>query len=55
MAGKRKLPKLRIDRDYYVASIYKPDGKRTNICFGTIHHLAEGEAYAAFGKWPRFV
>ena len=47
MAGIRKTPKLRKDGRYYVASIYKPNGQRTNISFGcadehtvTIHSFA---------------
>ncbi|GAI07791.1 unnamed protein product [marine sediment metagenome] len=51
MAGKRKTPKLRRDGKYYVASIYKPNGQRTNISFGPVGDRTEGEIYSAFGKW----
>ena len=34
MAGKRKTPKLRRDGKYYVATIYKPNGQRSNVSFG---------------------
>ena len=51
MAGIRKTPKLRKDGKYYVASIYKPDGQRTNISFGWADDRLEGEIYIAFGKW----
>jgi integrase len=51
MAGIRKTPKLRKDGKYYVASIYKPDGQRTNISFGCADERAEGEIYIAFGQW----
>lgn len=51
MAGKRKMPQLRFDGRYFVANIYKPDGKRTMISFGPPGVRTEGEIYAAFGKW----
>ena len=51
MAGKRKTPKLRMDGKYYVVSIYKPNGQRTNISFGSTDERTEGEIYTAFGKW----
>lgn len=51
MAGIRKTPKLRKDGKYYVTSIYKPDGQRTNISFGCADERPEGEIYIAFGKW----
>ncbi|KKR03170.1 MAG: Protein containing Integrase, catalytic core, phage domain protein [Candidatus Uhrbacteria bacterium GW2011_GWF2_39_13] len=51
MAGKRKSPQLRFDGRYYVANIYKPDGKRTCISFGSLAERSEGQIYSAFGKW----
>lgn len=51
MAGKRKSPQLRFDGRYYVANIYKPDGKRTCISFGGLAERSEGQIYTAFGKW----
>lgn len=51
MAGKRKSPQLRFDGRYYVANIYKPNGKRTCISFGNLSDRSEGQIYAAFGKW----
>jgi integrase len=51
MAGKRKTPKLRRDGKYYVASIYKPNGKRTNVSFGSIGDRPESEIYTTFYNW----
>ncbi len=51
MAGRRKTPKLRMDGKYYVVGIYKPNGQRTNISFGSTEERTEGEIYTAFGKW----
>jgi hypothetical protein len=51
MAGKRKTPQLRFDGRYFVANIYKPNGKRTTISFGSAEVRTEGEIYTAFGKW----
>ena len=51
MAGKRRPPKLRKNGPYYIAGIYKPNGQRTNISFGTADECTEGQIYAAFYKW----
>ena len=51
MAGKRKPPRLREKQGCFVADIYKPDGTRTTISFGSAGQRTEGEIYAAFGKW----
>lgn len=51
MAGTRKVPRLRFDGRYYVANIYRPDGKRTSISFGPADERSEGEIYKAFGEW----
>ncbi len=51
MAGNRKPPTLRRDGKYYVVGIYKPNGQRTNISFGTQGIRTEGEIYTEFGKW----
>lgn len=51
MAGKRKSPKLRFTGRYYVANIYRLDGKRTMISFGPPGERTEAEIYTAFGKW----
>jgi hypothetical protein len=51
MAGKRRPPKLRKNGPYYIAGIYKPNGHRTNISFGTADESTEGEIYTAFYKW----
>jgi integrase len=51
MAGKRKAPKLRKDGKYYVTSIYKPNGQRTNISFGSDDDRPEGEIYTTFYNW----
>ena len=51
MAGKRKSPKLRFNGKYYVANIYKPDGKRTMISFGSTGERTKSEIHIAFYKW----
>jgi len=51
MAGKLKTPKLRMDGKYYVASIYKPNGQRTNISFGPTGERTKSEIQIAFYKW----
>jgi integrase len=51
MAGKRKSPKLRFNGRYYVANVYRPDGKRTTVSFGSASDRTEGAVYAAFGRW----
>ena len=52
MAGKRKPPTLRVHKGrYYRADIWRPDGKRTSISFGTAAERTEGEIYVAFGRW----
>jgi integrase len=51
MAGKRKTPKLRQKDGCFVTDIYKPDGRRTTISFGSPGQRTAGEIYAAFGKW----
>ncbi len=52
MARTRKTPKLRIYREkYFCTDVYRPNGKRTTIGFGTLDDRSEGEIYAAFGKW----
>jgi hypothetical protein len=51
MAGTRKTPKLRLKDGCFVANIYKPDGKRSTISFGSVGDRTEGDIYAAFGKW----
>jgi len=51
MSGKRKSPRLRFTGRYYVANIYRPDGKRTMISFGPPGERTEAEIYTAFGKW----
>ena len=48
MVGKRKDPKLRFNGTYYVANIYKPDGKRTMISFGPGGDRTEGEIMQHF-------
>ena len=51
MAGKKKRPKLRFNGRYYVANIYKPDGKRTMISFGPLGERTESEIRIAFETW----
>ena len=52
MARTRKTPKLRIYREkYFCTDVYRPNGKRTTVGFGTTDDRTEGEIYAAFGKW----
>ena len=51
MAGKRKTPKLRRDGKYYVATIYKPNGQRSNVSFGPAGERTKSEIHIAFYKW----
>ena len=52
MGRKRKTPKLRVYREkYYCTDVYKPNGKRTTVGFGTTDERTEGEIIAVFGKW----
>jgi len=51
MAARRKTPKLRVSGRYHVASIYRPDGRRSNISFGPTDVHTEGEVHTAFGQW----
>ena len=52
MGRKHRQPKLRLDRGkYYCATIYKPDGKRTNVSFGTIEQNSYGQVMVVFEKW----
>jgi len=51
MAGKRKPPKLREKQGCFVTDVYKPNGRRTTISFGSPGHRTVGEIYAAFGQW----
>ena len=51
MAGKRKRPKLREKEGCFVVDIYRPNGKRTTVSFGSVGERSEGEIYAAFGQW----
>lgn len=52
MGQKHRQPKLRLDRKkYYCTTIYKPDGKRTTISFGTTDDRTYGQVMTAFGKW----
>jgi len=52
MGRKPKQPKLRLDREkYFCATICKPDGKRTNVSFGTIDQNSYGQVMVVFEKW----
>jgi len=51
MAGKRKRPQLWFDGTYYRLPIYKPDGKRTTISFGSIQERKESEIRIAAERW----
>ena len=51
MAGKRKPPRLRRKEESFVADVYKPDGKRSTVSFGSRGQRTEGQIYSAFGKW----
>lgn len=51
MSGTRKRPKLRFDGQYWVAMIYKPDGKRGSISFGSPELRSETEIKIAFERW----
>jgi len=51
MAGTRKPPRLREKQGCFVTDIYRPDGSRTTISFGSPGQRTEGEIIAAFGQW----
>ena len=51
MAGRQKTPRLRFDGQYHVVNVYRPDGRRTTISFGSVGDRTEGQIYAAFGTW----
>ena len=51
MAGKRKPPRLREKQGCFVTDIYRLDGQRSTIRFGSPGGRTEGEIHAAFGKW----
>lgn len=51
MAGKRKPPTLRVKDDCFVAAVYAPDGKRTQVSFGSLGMHTQAEIYTCFGQW----
>lgn len=51
MAGKRKTPGLRLKDGCYVTDIYRTDGKRSTVSFGSPGPRTVGDIYATFGKW----
>jgi len=52
MGRSRITPKLRVHKGkYYCTDIYKPNGKRSTVNFGSTDDRTEGEIYVAFGKW----
>ncbi|MCX5658224.1 MAG: tyrosine-type recombinase/integrase [Planctomycetota bacterium] len=56
MVRARQAPNLRQKKvngsKYFVSEIWKPDGKRTTISFGTeLPTRSAGDIYTAFGKW----
>jgi len=51
MAGIRKSPTLRKRGASFVTDVYRADGRRTTISFGTTATRTEGQIHATFGKW----
>ena len=51
MAGKRRPITLRKKRGAYVADIYRPDGRRTTVSFGSAKGRTASEIHIAFSKW----
>jgi integrase len=51
MGRRRKPPTLREKNGCLVTDIYKPDGKRTTVSFGSTDDRSRGKIHAAFGQW----
>ncbi len=51
MAGVKKRPKLRFDGKYWITTIYKPNGTRGTISFGTTETRSVSDIRIAFEMW----
>ncbi|MHC5173184.1 MAG: tyrosine-type recombinase/integrase [Planctomycetota bacterium] len=51
MAGKRKRPTLRFDDRYWITTIYKPNGVRGTVSFGSPNERPERDIKIAFEIW----
>jgi len=51
MAGMRKRPTLRFDGKYWVTTIYKPNGSRGTVSFGSPEERSESDIKIAFETW----
>jgi len=51
MAGRRKRPTLRLSNGYWVTTIYRPNGVRGTVSFGTTQRRSESAIRIAFERW----
>lgn len=51
MAGIRKRPTLRFNGRYWITTVYKPNGVRGTVSFGTTETRTESEIRIAFARW----
>ncbi len=51
MSGKRKRPTLRFNGRYWITTVYKPNGIRGTVSFGSPEERSESEIKIAFENW----
>jgi hypothetical protein len=51
MSGKRKRPTLRFNGRYWITTVYKPNGTRGTVSFGSPEERSESEIKIAFENW----
>ena len=51
MATRRKRPTLRFDGKYWITTIYKPNGVRGTVSFGSTEARSEADIRIAFERW----
>ncbi len=51
MAGRKKRPRLRFNGRYWITTIYKPNGVRGTVSFGSTERRSEAEIRIAFERW----
>ena len=51
MSGKRKRPTLRLDGQYWITTVYKPNGCRGTVSFGSPKERKERDIKVAFEIW----
>jgi len=51
MAGRKKRPTLRFDGQYWITTVYKPNGVRGTVSFGTTETRPERDIKIAFEIW----